>query len=418
MGTDQNDMPEKNDSLRPEESLPPFVAYQVEEESRENVPTSSGVAGETYRRGRVEAETHRVSEEVTREAQERMHAAQTPTPSEAEAPATPAEKPTFPPETTLPSPKVMKHFLVPLDGTLQGERALPYAAPLAKLLGARILLGHVTPTEPPALLGQLFVTAASDKQLAQQAFAPEALPYLRQLRDWLATEKLVIETQHTTAPSVAEGLLEIEQAREIDLVLVALGVHGETDHMRVGRVADSLIRFGSAPVLVVPPEADAGSRPFELHHILVTLDGSTLAEQALGPLMGMLDQLHEHQSAVPIVTLLAVAEDYSILPDYQSYLDALRGTLAALPQFAQLQLHSKVVVGSAPGAIVGALEQGLRDDTPNDGISSPPVDLLIMTTHGRGGMTRWLLGSVADYVVPRVHVPVLLTRPAIPEAQQ
>ena len=42
--------------------------------------------------------------------------------------------------------------------------------------------------------------------------------------------------------------------------------------------------------------------------------------------------------------------------------------------------------------------------------SSRPDDLIVMATHGRGGMTRWFLGSVAEEVVRRSPVPVMLVR--------
>ncbi|HEU5348055.1 MAG TPA: universal stress protein, partial [Ktedonobacterales bacterium] len=289
--------------------------------------------------------------------------------------------------------------------------ALPYAAALAGLLHANILLGHITPTEPPAILGQMFGMEASKRQAAQQAFASEAPIYLRQQREHIAIHGERVDTLHMTAPTVAGGLLQVETSRDIDLVFVALGVYGQPGSMKVGKVADSLIRLGKAPVLVIPPEADAGAFPFALRHIAVTLDGSPLAEQALGPLMGLLEQLREYTSDMPVVTLLAVAEDDSIQPDYQAYLDALCGTLAAQAQFSHVQLRAKAIVGSAPGAIVGAMEHGIGDITHGGPL---PVDVLMMTTHGRGGMTRWLLGSVAHYVLPRVHIPVLVTRPGSP----
>lgn len=412
--TDKN-LPEKSDQLKADESLPPFVAYQVEEESREKVPASSGVANETYRRGRLEAETKRVSDEVTREAQRRQRAAQSDA-SEASAvtvtpPVIPATKPTFPRKTNLPTPKSLKHFFVPVDGTAQGERALPYAATLARMLNAHVLLGHVTPTEPPAMLGHLLGLADSERQVAQQAFAPEALPYLRQLRDKMSADGQQADTLHITAPSVAEGLIEMETSHNIDLAFLSVSSHGDAGRPTLGTVADKLIRLGNSPVLVIPPDADPAVHPFVLRHILVTLDGSTLSEQVIGPLQGLLGQLQEQQAAMPVVTLFAVAEDFAIEPDYQSYLEALSGTLAKMPQFAGLQLHTQVAVGSAPGAIVGALEHGIRDGSLADQGKTPPVDLLMMTTHGRGGMSRWLFGSVANYVLPRVHVPVLLTHP-------
>ena len=403
--------------LRPDESLPPLVAHRVAQESLENAPNSPNTAGEQYRRGRVEAEARRISDEVTREAQRRRREAQ----AEAEAAAARAAAPAFPPDTQLPTPTPLRRVLIPLDGTLLGERALPYAVTLARLLSAHLLLGHVTPTEPPALLGQVFGVNATRRQAQQQAFAPEALAYLRRLREWVATDRQQVDTLHTVAPAVAEGLLQIEKSRDIDLVAMTLDAGDAPGGMKVGRVADSLIRQGTAPILIVPPGADAGARPFSLRSLVVALDGSPLAEQSLGPLMGILEQIREQAGALPSVTLLAVAEDYSLQPDYQMYLDKLRDTLAALPPFSGVRLHATTVVGSAPGALVGIANHGFGDgdgDGDGDGAegeggdrSGMSPDALLMTTHGRGGMGRWLFGSVAHYVLPRAHVPVLLTRP-------
>lgn len=396
---------------RPDKTLPPFVAYQVEEDSRANAPLASGAAGEHYRHGKVEAETRRISDEVTREAQSRRRAAQAAILGGDAEGQTFTVLPETPMETSLPTPKPMRNFLAPLDGTLQGERVLPYVTELAKLMRAYVLLAHITPTEPPSRIGHALRVPGVERYAAQQAFAPEALLYLRHVKTEMLPEVQQVDTLHITAPTVAQGLVELEMARDIDLLLVALGVHSETDRMKVGRVADNLIRFGSAPVLVIPPEADAGVRPFVLRHILVTLDGSPLAEQALGSLMGLLRQLQDSGEELPDVTLLAVAEDYALVQDYQTYLDATAGTLAALPQFARVRVQGAVTVGSAPGAIVGAVEHGIRVDDAEQMVSEPAVDLLLMTTHGRGGVSRWLFGSVADYVLPRVRVPVLLTRP-------
>ena len=151
--------------LRPDESLPPFVAHQVTQESLDNASLSPNTAGEQYRRGRVEAETRRISDEVTREAQRRQREAQ----AEAEAAAARAAAPVFPPDMNLPTPLPLRRFFAPLDGTLLGERALHYAETLARLLGGHLLLGHVTPTDAPALLGQVFGAESARRQAARQA---------------------------------------------------------------------------------------------------------------------------------------------------------------------------------------------------------------------------------------------------------
>lgn len=417
MDTAHDDVADKKETLTPDESLPPFVAYQVGEESRENAPQSSGAAGEHYRHGRVEAETRRISDEVTREAQQRLHAAQEAREARGKvgvAGGASAMAPTLASESRLPAPKLLQRLLVPLDGSLPGERVLPYVAEFARLLDASLLLAHVTPTEQAPLLGRVLRVTDSERLVAQQAFAPEALPYLRQKQQCLDAPGRTIDAVHITAPTVAEGLLQLIAAHNIDLVFLALRKHSESDLEQVGRVADSLIRAGSTPALVIPPKADAGVHPFKIRHVLVPLDGSGLAEMALVPLLGLLAQMRPETSEPLDVTLLGVADDFTLQPDYQAYLDALRDTLEQLPECARARLHPQVVVGSPPGAIVGAVEHGIYREMELDAAGEPsalPVDMLIMTTHGRGGLTRWLFGSVADYVIPRVHVPVLVTRP-------
>jgi nucleotide-binding universal stress UspA family protein len=120
-----------------------------------------------------------------------------------------------------------------------------------------------------------------------------------------------------------------------------------------------------------------------------------------------------------MVTLLAVAEDYSIQPDYQAYLETLRETLMKLPVLAGVRVRAIAEVGSAPGAIVAVANHGISGEGEDDGHDvAIPADLLLMTTHGRSGLGRWLFGSVAHYVLPRVAIPVLLTRPGSPAFEQ
>jgi nucleotide-binding universal stress UspA family protein len=410
-----DDLTEGKQSPPIDESLPPFVAYQVEEESRERAPSSSGSAGEHYRHGKVEAETRRVSEEVTREAQRRLRATQMPPNVREDDAPVPSMTPAAPRKTPLPTPRQLRQFMVPLDGTLLGERVLSCTAALARLVGARVLLAHVTPTQPPAMLGRLLHLEASEREESLRTFAPEALPYLRYVQEWRMLLSPQADITHITAPTVAEGLLTLEKSRDIDLVALALGVHGDGDYLGLGNVVDRLIRLGTAPALVLPPEADEGARPFALRHILVALDGSPLAEEALGPLAGLLMQAQASTNERVTVTLLGVAEHATVLPDYQSYLDALRDSLAGQPAWSGVRVDTEVIVGSPPGAIVGAVDRGNRTAHHDE---TGPVDMLVMTTHGQGGFRRWLLGSVAGYVLPRVHAPVLVVRPSSPATTQ
>jgi hypothetical protein len=100
------------------------------------------------------------------------------------------------------------------------------------------------------------------------------------------------------------------------------------------------------------------------------------------------------------------------VPECRSYLEALRAVLLGMPVCSRVQVCAEVIIGSAPGAIVGRVGHGSRDEEAAANCPAGPVDLLMMATHGRGGVQRLVLGSVASYVVPRVRVPVLLVHSA------
>jgi nucleotide-binding universal stress UspA family protein len=405
------------------DSLPPVVARLVEDESREHAATQPGPLLEQYRHGRIEAEAHRISEEVTKEAQERLRLSasevqrqqseedvdqRTGTAEVTDVEALLASS--FTRQETLPAPQPLMRLLVPLDGTAEAERSLPYASAFARLLHAHLTLGHITSTFDANRLAQALHLAGSDRLTAQQAFEAQALPYLQDLRWRLSIPPEEVAMHHISAPSVVDGLLELMAADHIDLVTIGLQSRSGADHFRLGRVIDSLIRRSSTPVLLIPPRVSADSSLFTLRHILVSLDGSALAEQALAPLLGLLDQTSNSSAGGPLaVTLLRVAEDRSKLQDCSHYLEELRVVLMELPACSRVQVRAETIVGSAPGAIVGRIERGVQGQ--EDPCPVGPVDLLIMATHGRGGVGRLLLGSVADYVLPRAEVPVLLVHP-------
>jgi nucleotide-binding universal stress UspA family protein len=72
-----------------------------------------------------------------------------------------------------------------------------------------------------------------------------------------------------------------------------------------------------------------------------------------------------------------------------------------------VRIWKRVLLGSAPGAIVAVADLGVQARHSPDLVSGP-FDLVAMATHGRGGLGRLLYGSVARYVLPRLAVRVLL----------
>ena len=146
-------------------------------------------------------------------------------------------------------------------------------------------------------------------------------------------------------------------------------------------------------------------------HILVPLDGSRHAEYALGPAA----QLARHTIPPTTVTLLRVETimpmmislvgmdvPYSPAPmtdraECEHYLAAL----ALHPILAGVTVEQRVAAGPTAEAICQQAQ-------------ALSVDLIMMTSHGRSGLARATLGSVAETVVQHSHVPTMILRPDAP----
>jgi nucleotide-binding universal stress UspA family protein len=142
--------------------------------------------------------------------------------------------------------------------------------------------------------------------------------------------------------------------------------------------------------------------------ILVPLDGSDLAECVL-PHVESIASACEVQGIVflrvvePITGTSAVGP-YLTREDMQD-IDS-RGKAAAEEYLSQLVTrtkYGKVTIRSE--VIVGAAADSIADYASENG-----VDLIIIATHGRSGVSRWVWGSVADRILRSACVPVLMVR--------
>jgi nucleotide-binding universal stress UspA family protein len=145
--------------------------------------------------------------------------------------------------------------------------------------------------------------------------------------------------------------------------------------------------------------------PFRL--ICVPLDGSPFAEQALPAAAeiarqsgAMLQLALVHHPVPALATALEV-------PEIEAQLDQENRVRE------QTYLGSIVerVRMTANVPVTGALLDGAVADALQVHVEESQADLVVITTHGRGPMSRFWLGSVADHLMRRLHVPVLIIRP-------
>jgi nucleotide-binding universal stress UspA family protein len=139
--------------------------------------------------------------------------------------------------------------------------------------------------------------------------------------------------------------------------------------------------------------------------ILVPLDGSDVAEAVL-PHVEMLARANNSE-----VILLRVA----VNPAYQFAMTdpSIVGVLVSNME-AETEAYLKRMTAQLTerGLSVSAeMAEGNTAECILKIAEEKGADLIAMSTHGRSGVTRWLIGSVADRVVRTAKVPVLLVRP-------
>lgn len=291
----------------------------------------------------------------------------------------------------------MSHtILVPLDGSKLAERALPFAEVMAKANLARILLLRVVPAAHRVV---------GDPMVDQSRAVREAEAYLTNVAAQITTQTIVESA--VFVGDAAESIVEEITLRNVDLVVMS--THGRSGVGRwvYGSVADQVMRNATVPVLLVPASCRITWADARLSRVLVPLDGSDLAEAALDLASDVTTWLGGE-----IFLLRVVAPHGHGLGDASAYLtydprseaEQAREYLSAIADDLRARGHLVTVltaIGPAAAMIAAtAAEHG--------------IELIVMSSHGSGGITRLLMGSIATGVVQQACAPVLIVHPRTP----
>jgi nucleotide-binding universal stress UspA family protein len=293
---------------------------------------------------------------------------------------------------------VFTRVLIPLDGSTLAEQALPYARSLAGDRAVFYPLGVVAPPDPDRDMAGRMVATVDEVLFRIEGDLREAL--LRVGRLWLGEEAEI-------KPVVAVGDPAAEilrAAAEVGADLIVLASHGRGAMGRAifGSVADRIARSAPVPVMIIRPlDAPIEIVPLEVRRIVAPLDGSELAAEALPVAAGLAWRL-----GAPVLLVRAVDSTPGVPPFPETF--ALQEE-----ELERLEGHAREELEAIEQRLN---EQGIstqsvaRAGWPYDVITSEIVDgdLIVMTSHGRGGVRRWLIGSVAEKLVRGGPVPVLL----------
>jgi nucleotide-binding universal stress UspA family protein len=296
-------------------------------------------------------------------------------------------------------------MIVPLDGSEISERALKPALAIAEQDGAEVTLIRVPVVEtlmvPTAQLSGNYSLRALQANLEKAR--TEARDYLESLRAAHAQPNLTLKTLMVDGDP-AEAILDAAAERAADLIVMSTHGYSGITRWVLGSVTERVLSGAACPVLVIRSEAP-------LRKLLVALDGSALAEQALPPAIEIAATLGAS------VVLLRVVK-----PLPTPYLEELEASEHGLGVRAQDELREEAAayLRGVAGQYVRprleiqtAVRAGEAAMTLVDYAETQGVDILAMATHGRTGVRRWLYGSVTEKVLHNsTGSAMLIVRPS------
>jgi nucleotide-binding universal stress UspA family protein len=297
---------------------------------------------------------------------------------------------------------MVRHILVPLDGSVLAEAALPAAAAMAEAFQARVTLFHVLEEwAPDSVHGHSHLT---DGDRAEAYLAGIAR------RPSLAGREVELHVHRSRTDNVADSIMAHADELGADLVVLATHGQGGVREFFVGSIALRALTRGRTPILLVSPTPQGDAPPYACRRMLVPLDGSAEHEPSLavaarlaraaGAALHLVcvvptaKTLSGPRAAtgtlMPMATraLLEFAEEEAV-----AYVRSCRERLAA----DGLAATAMVVRGDPLGAIVEAA-------------AGVEADLVVMATHARGAMDGFWSGSLTPKLMQRLDRPILLVR--------
>lgn len=316
----------------------------------------------------------------------------------------------------MPQPRRLQRLLMATDLSSRSDRAFNRAVQLTRANDARLTVLHVIPDELrpefaealkeqarkalEALVAQSMAAAGEfDVQIAVEGGLDQQ-KILKQVAEGAERGDLSVEVR-IEAGSIYDIINEVAEKSTADIVIC--GAHHKLmiGDEWLGSTMDRVLRFGNRPVLVVKSEPVGA-----YENIVVAIDFSQASAEALEFAFTAFPSAH--------FTLVNAVESSlsGFLQGAQASQEALDQQLAELSKFSEIVLSgakqphdiggSNVKLETRPGPATTVLSEYVTNN---------PVDLVVVGTHGRTGLRRAILGSVAEGVIASLPCDVLAVRP-------
>jgi nucleotide-binding universal stress UspA family protein len=290
---------------------------------------------------------------------------------------------------------MFKRILVAVDNSNRSERAVQQAVTLAERTGAELILAHVI--EPDGVGEDAWATVTyTDRKHVGTLL----------LERYVKTILKPVETELLEGKNVALELTQLATQTASDLIVI--GTHGRSGLARwiQGSVAEEVLRRATVPVMLIRDVEVFNVNESPLQRVLVTTDGTLLSRDALHVARDFATDLNAELFVLHVMPDPGLPPAVGPTPIDQK---ALR---------RDLELESGLILNEAIRDLEYPRAQPLLIAEHGRHVSEAIVhaardhgiDLIIMATHGRSGLDRFLVGSVAQGVSCRAEVPVLLVK--------
>jgi nucleotide-binding universal stress UspA family protein len=305
---------------------------------------------------------------------------------------------------------MFRSILVPLDGSHFSEQSIPTAADFAADYDASLHLVHVH--IPPMVSHLAADSAVPYAGVASEGWDEECrrgeLEYMDRLARNIGNVPAEDLDTRILDGRVSDAIRKFADESDVDLIVMASHGHTGVERLWLGSVTEALARRTTKPLLILRPSENGEEplKPMRVEHVLVGLDGSDESEAILAPVRA-LGKMGAKVTLLHVVSEGGMfgAEGFPLRPDglerimdrADEYLDSVARGLEA--DLGHVSLHVEMAANPAKGILHVAESLG--------------ADLVAMATHGRTGLRRALLGSVADKVLRAATRPVLLKKPEL-----
>lgn len=287
--------------------------------------------------------------------------------------------------------RVLRKILVPLDGSKTAESVLPYVKYLAKRFGSEVEVLGVgigrKDRRVNRLLGDYIESTTSNLRDEKIEAAPVII-----------------------YGSAADKILSYSKQNDSDLIIMA--THGRSGVTRwwIGSVADKIVSQAITPVLLIPSKKQKAAQvkkgDVSISKILVPLDGSDTGQAALDHVELV---ARETNASVHLIQVISPpgAMETSVFgnAEWDSFFKAMQDTANDYLRSIIDGLKAKGITAKYDIVIGDPAHQIIKS------AAKDKVDLVAMSTHGRTGIARWVIGSVADRVLHGARMPMWLVRP-------